>query len=246
MKKAISKARVYGVGIVTCFNTTHIGRLADYPLMAVERDMIGMVYVKAPVIVAPWGGRERLLGTNPISFAIPAGKEDPIVADFATSASSEGKIRIKRNHREKLPPGWIIDKKGNPSVDASDFYSGGAILTFGGFKGYAISLFAEALGGALTGQGISDEFTSINGLYVEAISVNHFVPVKPFKEKMDTLIRKMKSCPPAKGFERVMIPGEPEAEEMKKRLKAGIPIDDVVWDDIVASARKFGILVNNG
>ena len=244
MKKAIAKARVYGVGIVTCYNTTHVGRLADYPLMAVESDMIGMMYVKAPVIVAPWGGRERLLGTNPISFAIPAGKENPIVADFATSASSEGKIRIKRNHGEKLPPGWIIDKRGYPSVDAADFYSGGAILPFGGFKGYAVSLLAEALGGALTGQGISDEFSSINGLYAQAISVSHFVPVKAFKKEMDKLIRKMKTSPPGKGFDRVMVPGEPEAEEMKKRLQSGIPIDEIVWDGIVASAKRFGISVD--
>src|SRR2546426_7098268 len=140
MKKAIAKARVYGVGIVTCYNTTHVGRLADYPQIAAEKGMIGMLYVKAPVIVAPWGGKKRLLGTNPVSFAIPAGKEQPIVADFATSAASEGKIRIKRNHGQKLPADWIIDKHGGPSVNPDDFYNGGAILPFGGFKGYAVSL----------------------------------------------------------------------------------------------------------
>ncbi len=241
MKKAIAKARVYGVGIVTCYNTTHVGRLADYPLMAVENDMIGMLYVKAPVIVAPWGGRKRLLGTNPISFAIPAGKEAPIVADFATSASSEGKIRIKRNHGEMLPAEWIIDKDGKPSVNADDFYNGGAILPFGGFKGYAVSLLAEVLGGALTGQGISDEFSSINGLYAQVLNVSHFVQLKSFKESMDRLVRKMRTCPPAKGFDRVMLPGEPELEVMEKRFKTGIPIDENVWDEIVASAAKLGI-----
>jgi LDH2 family malate/lactate/ureidoglycolate dehydrogenase len=243
MKKAITKARVYGVGIVTCFNTTHVGRLADYPLMAVDVDMIGMLYVKAPVIVAPWGGRRRLLGTNPISFAIPAGREDPIVADFATSASSEGKIRIKRNHGEILPPNWVIDKEGNPSVNADDFYNGGALLPFGGFKGYAISLLAEALGGAMTGQGISDEFTSINGLYVQVINVGHFVPIKSFKQSIDRLIRKMRNSPPAKGFDRVMLPGEPEEETRKQRIRTGIPLDDNVWNGITEAAAKFGIAI---
>ena len=130
MNLAIAKARKFGVGSVTALRTNHLGRIADYTQMAADKRMIGLAFVKGIPGVAPWGGRERLLGTSPISFAVPAREEDPIVVDFATSISSEGKIRVKRWKKMKLPAGWIVDVRGNPSRDPEDYYSGGAIHTF--------------------------------------------------------------------------------------------------------------------
>ncbi len=241
MKVAIAKAKKYGVGTVTALRTNHLGRIADYTQLATESGMIGIAIVKGIPGAAPWGGRERLLGTSPMSFAIPAGKERPIVVDFATSISSEGKIRVKRWKKTRLPRGWILDKLGNPSTNPEDYYAGGAIQTFGTYKGYGLNLVAEALGGAMTGQGIAEEFRSFNGTFMQAISVEHFVPLSEFKKTVDRLIRKMRNSGPAKGFKEVLVPGDPEAREMERHTRKGIQINDQIWNSITEVAGRLSV-----
>ncbi len=242
MEVAISKAKRYGIGSVTVRNCNHTGRIAEYSALAAEEDMVGIFLVKGfPSIVAPWGGRARVLGTSPLSFAIPAGEEKPIIADFATSTSSEGKIRVKMARGEKVPAGWILDSEGRPSTDASALYRGGMILPFGEFKGYALNLLVEALSGALSGGGISDDFIGQNGIFAQAINIEFFVPVKEFKANMDKLIRRIRNTPPAEGFKQVLLPGEPEFMEMEMRLKKGIPIEEKTWTDITEVGQRYGI-----
>lgn len=242
MELAIEKAQQYGTSTLTVFNCNHIGRLADYPTLAVEKDMIGLIFCKGfPVVVAPWGGRARLLGTNPLSFGIPAGKEKPIIADFATSVSAEGKIRVKFARGEKIPLGWIVNSEGKVTDEPAELYKGGAILPFGGYKGYAINLLIEALGGALGTGGIADEFKGHNGLFIQVVNIDFFTPIEEFKEKIDRMIRKVKSSPLAEGFKEILLPGEPELIEMEKRLKDGIMVEEKTWSRIVEVANRYRV-----
>lgn len=244
MELAIKKARDYGTGTVAVFNCNHAGRIADYPLLAAREDMIGITMVKAfGAIVAPWGGKGGLLATSPLSFAIPAKTSLPIVGDFATSASAEGKIRVKYAREEKVPPGWLLDSEGKPTQDPGDLYKGGALLTFGQWKGYALNLLMEATGGALTGAGILESFTGLNGVLAQAISIDFFTDVEEFKTRIENLISAIRSATPADGFPEVLVPGDPETREMQKRMADGIPVEDKTWDRLVVVAKSFGIEV---
>ena len=244
MELAVQKAAEYGIGSVTAFNCNHNGRLADYPVIAVSKNMIGLFITKTyPCNVAPWGGRTRLLSTSPWSYGIPAGEEKPIIADIATSTSAEGKIRIKLIKGEKIPYGWIVDADGRRTDNPADLYSGGAILPFGEHKGYAINLLGEAIGGALSGGGVSDEFVGRTGVFAQAVNIEFFTPIDEFKANIDKLIHKMHSSEPAEGFNGVQVPGEYEAREFEKRSKMGIEIDKPTWDAIAKLAQKYGVEV---
>jgi hydroxycarboxylate dehydrogenase B len=244
MELAIEKAREYGVGTVAVYNCNHAGRIAEYPLLAAQNDMVGLITVKAfGPIVAPWGGKGRLLSTSPMSFAIPTKTEPPIVADMATSMSAEGKIRVKYARGEKIPQGWILDSNGRASTDPADLYSGGAILPFGESKGYALNLLMEATGGALSGAGVLDNFTGLNGLMAVAIDIDSFSDVPEFKEKMDTMIKAIRSSPTAEGVKEILIPGDPEYREMKRRQQNGIPVEEKTWEGVLEVARRYGVPV---
>jgi uncharacterized oxidoreductase len=244
MELAVEKAKEYGTGTVVVFNGNHVGRVADYPVLAARQDMVGIMMVKAyGELVAPWGGRKGLLATSPISFAIPTGKHGPIVGDFATSASAEGKVRVRQARGEKVPPGWLLDSQGRPTVNPDDLYNGGSLLTFGQWKGYALNLLMEATGGALSGAGVLDAFTGLNGVLAQAIDISFFSEVVEFKSRMDTMVEKILRSPPADGVKEVLIPGDPEAREMEKRKAGGIPVEDKTWGRLVEVARKYGVEV---
>jgi len=231
MEIAIRKAKSHAVGLVAIFNCNHIGMLAHYPMMALNHDMIGITLCNSSPEVTPYGGRMRKLGTNPISIAIPADKEKPIVLDMATSAVAAGKIRAKHAKGEKTPEGWMIDNDGKPTVDPAVFMSlKGMLLPFGGYKGYGLSLVVDLLGGALTGAGCtSTEFQVGNGVIMCAINIDNFTPVPTFKKRADDLIRSIKSTPTAPAFNEILVPGEPEFRTMEERSKKGIEIDDMTW-----------------
>ena len=134
MTMAIEKARTHNVAAITIFQQSHIGRLGDYPTMAAQEGMIALITADSgagPKAVAPFGGRERRLGTNPICIAMPSDLDGTLLLDMATSAVAAGKVSLARNRREPIPTGWVIDKDGNPTNDPEDYYSGGAILPVG-------------------------------------------------------------------------------------------------------------------
>jgi LDH2 family malate/lactate/ureidoglycolate dehydrogenase len=136
-------------------NIHHVGRLGEFVAMASEEKMIGIMFVNGSRpggLVAPFGARQRMLGTNPLAFSIPAGSYPPLLADFATSTVAEGKVRIANRKGEKVPIGWLLTRDGKPTDDLKDLYDGGAITTFGEHKGYAISLLIEVLGGILSAE----------------------------------------------------------------------------------------------
>ncbi|MDA4123069.1 MAG: Ldh family oxidoreductase [Thaumarchaeota archaeon] len=241
MELAMKKAKTHGIGAVIAKRTNHIGRVADYTELAIKNKMIGFGLTNGGVAVAPWQGKDGLLGTNPISYGIPAWRGDPIVMDYATSVSSYGKIDIYRSKGKELPNGWVQDKEGNPSNDPGFFSKGGTILTFGGYKGYGLNLVVESLGGALLGEGVSDEFVGQNGTYMQAIDVEHFIPFAKFGKDIDKLVTKMRKSRPAPGYTEVLVPGDPERRAFAERSKAGIELNDAIWEMTMKTAKRFGV-----
>ena len=242
MELAVEMAGEFGTGTVTVTNGNHAGRIAEYPLIAARKDMIGMTMVKAyGSIVAPWGGKKRLLSTSPFSFAVPAGRHEPIVGDFATSVSAEGKVRVRFARGEKIPLGWILDSEGRPTENPGDLYSGGAILTFGKWKGYALNLLMEATGGALSGAGVLTSFSGLNGILVQAIDVAAFSDVGEFKARIDSMIDEIRRSPAGDDTEEVLIPGDPESREMARRKADGVPIEEKTWSRIADVAAKYRV-----
>jgi len=251
MELAIKKAKKSDVSAVGAINCWHIGRLADYSLMALKHNMIGVTMVNSSPLVAPYGGSKRILSTNPMAFAIPAGKEKPFLLDMATSVGAEGKMRVKLNRGEKVPDDWLLDKEGRPTNNPADLYAGGALLPFGatvGYKGYGLCMLVDILCGALTGGGctsskeyLARKFFGGNGTFVMAINIASFTPVSRFKARMDELIKVIKQSPVAQGFTEILIPGEPEYRSEEKRLREGIPIEEKTWQDICQTAKGLGL-----
>jgi uncharacterized oxidoreductase len=244
MELAIAKASEFGVGIVTGRNCDHLCRVAEYTLMAANRNMIGAMFVKTRPIVIPFGGRSRCLGNNPISFAIPAGREEPIVLDFATSVVAYGKIMHAIISGESIPEGWMLDHDGNSTTNPNDWKEGGALIPFGGHKGYAISIVNEILGGVLSGVGILSDYVGVNAFLAMALKVESLMPISEFKSKVDKLIESIRNSPKAPGVKEILIPGEPEFRNRKRRLKEGIPIPDSDWANIKKIAEKLNVKID--
>ncbi len=248
MELAIEKAEKNSVSVVCAFDLYHIGRLADYTMLAAENNMIGIAMVNSTPTVAPYGGKEKLLSTAPLSYAFPTGKENMFVLDIATSVCAEGKVRVSLHKGEKLPEGYIIDKDGNPSTNPADLYEGGAILPLGGdlvgYKGFGLGLVVEVIAGILSNAGCAYEADkSGNGVFFEAINIEDFVPIDEFKNRIDALIRRIKSSKLRPGFKEILLPGEPELKTEMKRQKEGIYIPERTWKEMMEIAEKKGINV---
>ena len=245
MEIAVEKAMHHSSSIVSIFNCNHIGRLADYTIMAAEKDMIGMAAVNDRNLVAPYGGTERILNTCPLSYAFPSNLKAPLVLDITTSVCAEGKIRAKLHEGKRLPNGLIIDRDGNPSNNPEDFYDGGSILPLGGefgYKGYGLGLVAEILSGVLSKDGFSFEKKKWgNGVFLQAINIESFTTTKRFKNSINRLIAKIRSSKIRPGFDEILVPGELEFRTEQERRKKGIVIPDMTWKLIVDAANSLGL-----
>ena len=249
MEMAIAKAQAHNVAAITIHLQGHVGRLADYPLMAAKAGMIGMITCdsgRSPKSVVPFGGRAARLGTNPISVAFPSDLEGPIFLDMATSAVAAGKIGVKRNRGEPAPLGWIVDKDGNDTTNVSDFYDGGAILPMGGdqaHKGYVLSFMVETLSGILTslGFGIDPQGRHNDGTFIAVFNVSAFRPLDEFKREIEAFVRYIKDTPPAAGFTEVLYPGELEHRTAQERRGSGVFVEDETWNQLMALKAEYGL-----
>ncbi|KPL17014.1 MAG: hypothetical protein AMJ92_12210 [candidate division Zixibacteria bacterium SM23_81] len=231
MKEAIRLCRESGIGAVSAYNCYHFGAASFYGFQAVKQDLIGLTFGNATPRVVPYGGREGVHGTNPMSFAIPAKKYPPLVVDIATSASSAGKINKALKKGERIPEGWALDRDGNPTSDPEKALQG-FLLPMAGHKGYGLGLIVDILTGALTGSFCGKEVPPLDDLttpygasfFMLALDPGCFAGIDVFKEKVDRLIEDCITCPPMEGFERVYFPGELEAMEEAKRTRTGIPV----------------------
>jgi len=243
---AIELAIENGVGAVTIVRCGHVGRLGEYVELIANAGQIGMALCNAGPGVAPYGGYKPLMGTNPIAWSVPRGAgQPPLIVDFATAGVAEGKLRVSRAKGERVAAGLVVDSAGRPSQDPAAFYAGGALLPFGGHKGYGISVMIELLGGALSGNGtstISGESRS-NGTLLMAFNIESFVPTEQFLEQTNGLCQQIKASPPAEGFAEILLPGEPEIRERKRRLEAGISIPDQTWREIETLAAGLNVAI---
>jgi L-2-hydroxycarboxylate dehydrogenase (NAD+) len=249
MEAAIAKAERYRVGLVGYMGKGHIGALYYYTTQAVKRDMIGIVLQRGNRhLVAPYGGVEGRLGTNPFAVGIPAGEERPILLDLATNAVATGHFLLMRLKGETVPEGWLIDRAGrwvHEYDDEAAVQGRIAPVSFGGttneYKGYGIKIILEALCGAI-GVGCSLDENGFGCLFT-AIDPAGFCAIEDFKARVDALIRHVKSSSKRPGVQEILLPGEPEFIEMEKRLRDGIPVDAAFWTDIVQTAGDLGINV---
>jgi uncharacterized oxidoreductase len=197
--------------------------------------------------VAPFGGSAGRLSTNPISIAVPTGGDAALVLDIATSVAPEGKVRALMASAEPLPEGWIIDHHGGPATNPAELYGPprGALLPFGGHKGFGLAMLIEALAGGLSGAGCCWDLNAplagrTDGVFLVAINVSAFCQPSRFCEQVVQLIRHVKSSPTLPGFSEVLVPGELEFRTREGRLGQGFPVDDAVWRQLESIARDLG------
>ena len=244
---ALAKAERQGLAAVGMHRANHIGRLADYAELAAARGFVGMVWANAPTAasVVPHGGVSRRLSTNPLAIAVPGRDGSAALSvDMATSVVAEGKVRVKRNRKEPLPEGWAIDETGRPVTDSTAFYGPprAGLLPVGGYKGTALALVVEVLGGILGGEGAIAGGTGPvhNGTFLLVVEVARFLPLADFTRQVDDLVGWLKSAQPAAGPGEVLVPGEPEARSAAQRA-AGIPVEAETWRQIEAIAAELGV-----
>lgn len=263
MQVAIEKAKNAGTGWVSVKNSNHYGIAGYHAMMALPYDMVGISMTNASPLVSPTFSVERLLGTNPIAVAIPAGQQPPFVADFATTTAPNGKLEILQRKGEQAPLGWIQDAKGVQSHDAHALKKGGALLPLGGdrehgsHKGYClgsiVDIFSAVFSGANYGPWVppfvsflplpEDPVGEGIGHFFGAMRIDAFRSAGEFKQHMDQWINRFREAKTAEGYEKVYIPGDPEREINEIRLKAGIPLLDAVIKDLETLAAKFDIKI---
>ena len=249
MEQCIQQAKVSGACFASIHNGCHYGLGAYYPMMALEEDMIGFSFANAPALVAPFGGADPCLGTNPISVAIPAGKYPPLVMDIATSVVAKGRIHLAMKEGQSIPEGWALDKEGRPTTDPFEA-NVGVLMPFGAHKGYAMELIGSLLSFALSGADMDDkiprpfecrdQFTNI-GQFMGCIDISRFCPVEDFKARVDGMFAVLKACRPAAGSTGVMIPGEIEVRKTEEALRDGIDLSEAVLGEFREMSQTFGV-----
>lgn len=261
MQVAIEKAKTAGTGWVSVKNSNHYGIAGYHAMMALEHDMIGISLTNASPLVSPTFSKERMLGTNPISVAIPAKNQPPFVADMATTTAANGKLEILQRKEMDAPLGWVQDADGIQTTDANGVKKGGALLPLGGdkehgsHKGYIlgsiVDIFSAVLSGANYGPWVPPFVAFLEpdpnpvgeglGHFFGAMRVDAFRPADEFKTHMDNWISRFRAAKPIDGQEQVLIPGDPEREMERERRSNGIPLIKPVEDDLRALGIKFGI-----
>jgi len=249
---AIQKAEEHGVGWVSVKDSGHFGAAGLFPMLALEKDFIGYVITNSAPIMAPYGGRDRILGNNPLSFAFPTVQYPPIVLDMSISVVSAGKLILCRKKGEKIPLGWAYDKNGIPTEDPYEGYEGGGSLAaIGEYKGYGMILVHEMLTSILTGgkwtQNIKslyeEDKTGIQGTCHSfmAIDPECFIGREKFKKEMDRYIKGIKESAKAQNVTEILMPGEPEYRTESERLKQGIPLEPITVQELVSLGKSLGI-----
>lgn len=254
LNRLFVKAGTLGVasGAIRC--AAHIGRVGEYSEIAAENGKICIVVVNnhgSGSRVAPVGGKRGRLGTNPISIGVPHGKDGPFILDFGTSATAEGKVRVKRIAGEKVPPGWILDADGNPTTDPNTLYGDppGSILPMGGdqaYKGFGLAFMIEMLSGGLSGGKCSHPNApppvGNDALFI-VLDPALCAGVDHLKGEVSVLEKFVRETPLREGVDRVILPGDPERNLYAQRMKSGLTLDEGNWNALVKIAGDLKITV---
>lgn len=261
MELAIAKAKNVGSGWVSVKNSNHFGIAGYHAMMALEEDCIGFAMTNASPLVSPTFANDRLLGTNPIAAAIPAGEELPFVLDMATTTAANGKLEVLQRKGDHAPTGWIQNKEGLSSTDPGDVKAGGSLLPLGGdrehgsHKGYGLGGMVDILSAVLSGANYgpwvppfvafldppNDPVGQGIGHFFGALRVDGFRPVQEFKEHMDKWLRRFRTAQTVPGQEKVLVPGDPERAMEAHRLEHGIELLPAVVKDLNSLEERFDI-----
>lgn len=241
----IRKAAKTGIALVGLRNCGHLGRLGDWAEMAAEAGQVSLHFLNTSGAqrVAPFGGSDRRLSTNPLAIGVPVAGADPAILDITTSTVAEGKLMVALNRGEQVPEGWIVDKHGRPTTDPAQFYDGGALLTIGAHKGSGLSILTDLLAGAVSTGRSSDPADTVlrNNMLSIFIAPAVYDGDRTVLAEARRLIDHVKASPPAAAGQPVQGPGDVERRTRAERLVQGVPLDDKTWVDLVDAARSVGI-----
>jgi L-2-hydroxycarboxylate dehydrogenase (NAD+) len=261
MRLAMKKAEAVGTGWVSVKNSNHYGIAGYHSMMALEKEMIGWSMTNASPLVSPTFSKDRLLGTNPISVSIPADKQPPFVADFATTTAANGKLEVLQRKGEDAPLGWVQDAEGKPTTNVDALKNGGSMLPLGGdrehasHKGYIlgsiVDIFSAVLSGANYGPWAppfvsflplrEDPVGEGLGHFLGAMRVDAFRPAADFKSHMDNWITTFRNSDVTDESKKVLIPGDPEREMTAERMTNGIPLLAPVIEDLSKVGEELNI-----
>jgi uncharacterized oxidoreductase len=254
MALGMARAKTHGSCIVALAESHHLGRIGHFAEMAVAEGLVSLhfVNVKSRAVVAPWGGSDGRFGTNPCCIGIPLKGQPPFVLDFATSRVAQGKMRVAYNQGKPVQPGLLMDEHGQPTTDpgvvvvpqANGFF--GALMPFGEHKGYGLAMACELLGGALTGGGTwhspnAEGRSIINSMLTILIDPARLGTQAAFDTEASAFVDWLRQSPPADGFDRVQMAGEPERAMRLQRAQDGIEVDLQTWQEMVLAAGKVGV-----
>jgi hydroxycarboxylate dehydrogenase B len=241
----VAKAAKSGIAMIGLRNCGHLGRLGDWAEIAAAAGQVSLHFLNTSgaMRVAPFGGSDRRLSTNPLAVGVPLAGADPAILDITTSNVAEGKLMVALNKGEQVPDGWIVDKNGRPTIEPRDFYDGGALLTIGAHKGSGLSIITDLLAGAVTTGRSSDPNDKVlrNNMLSIFIAPAVYDKAGGVLAEARRFVEFVKASPPVKPGEPVLAPGDVERRNRAARLANGVPIDDKTWADLIAAAASVGI-----
>jgi LDH2 family malate/lactate/ureidoglycolate dehydrogenase len=249
MEMAMDKAAQTGIALVSVGNSNHNGTAGYYAEQALGRGMIGVAGTNSKARMAAWGGRDSYFGTNPLAVAIPAGRQLPILADMASSVVARGKLVVAAKKKQPIPPGWALDKQGQPTTDPAEGVLG-SVMPAAGPKGSAMALVIDVLCGVLSGSlfgpHVRDLYTDFDqpagvSHVFGAINIEAFTSVDRFRSEMDSMIAEIKNSTPAKGVGEIFLPGEIELRRREKWLKEGIPMAAAIVKELRQEGEQQGV-----
>jgi uncharacterized oxidoreductase len=244
-KTGTAKAARTGIAMVGLRNCGHLGRVGDWAELAAAEGQVSLHFLNTSGAqrVAPFGGSDRRLSTNPITVGVPVAGGDPVILDVTTSMVAEGKLFVASNKGEQVPAGWIIDRQGKPTTDPKDFYDGGALLTVGAHKGSGLSIIVDLLAGAIsTGKSSDPDDTVLrNNMLSIYIAPAVYDSEGTVSQEVARFVEWVKASPPAVAGQPVLLPGEVERTTRRQRSIQGIVIDDQTLKDLMAAAASVGI-----
>ncbi len=256
MKECISRANEFGVAIGGVKNSNHFGIAGYYAMMALDAGMIGVCLTNSRRLVMPTGARAAILGTNPISVAVPAGEYRPFVLDMATSVVPIGKVQVHARNDQSIPPTWGTDSAGHPTDDPQQIIDGGGLFPLGGpeetsgYKGYGLAAMVDIFSGVLTGASFltgvlsgSDPEPAGVGHFVAALRIDAMIDRDEFSGRMDQFIEELKTAPLAEGCDEVWVAGEKEHDAWQRNITGGVPVHAKVLEEIVELGDRLGISV---
>ena len=254
MHMCIEKARVSGVGLATVRNSNHFGIAGYYSMLALPEDMIGISLTNSYPLVAPTHSNKAVLGTNPISVAVPAASSRPFVLDMATSIVPIGRINVYKKENKSIPAGWGVDGRGVVTEDPREVIDGGALMPLGGvelmrgYKGYGLSLMVDIFSGVLSGAAFAEAVGGANqegkcnvGHFFGAIRIDAFRDPGEFKKDMDNLLNELRQAPRAAGEDRIYIHGEKEFEAADRARTEGVELSEATVNTLIECGRQDGV-----